>query len=42
MAKAHKLPSGRWRVQPSITVNGETKRESFTAETKLEAEYLAA
>jgi integrase len=42
MPKAHKLPSGRWRVQPSITVNGETVRESITADTKREAEYLAA
>lgn len=38
MAKAHKLPSGSWRVQAKA--NGITK--SFTASTKTEAERRAA
>ena len=44
MAKAHKLPSGAWRVQAySYTdEDGRKHRESFTAATKAEAEMLAA
>lgn len=38
MAKAKKLPSGNWRVQ--VQKNGTMR--SFTAESKKEAEYLAA
>ncbi len=44
MAKAKKLPSGNWRVQLYIGTTAEGKRQykSFTAETKKEAEFLAA
>ena len=42
MAKATKLPSGNWRVQASKTVNNKKIKKSFTAESKKEAEYLAA
>ncbi|WP_206460386.1 tyrosine-type recombinase/integrase [Anaerovorax sp. IOR16] len=43
MAKAKKLPSGSWRVQVySHTENGKRIYESFTADEKKEAEYLAA
>ena len=42
MAKAKKLPSGNWRVQASKTLNGRTIKKSFTAESKKEAEFLAA
>ncbi len=44
MPKAKKLPSGNWRVLLYIGTNAEGKRQykSFTAETKKEAEYLAA
>lgn len=44
MAKAHKLPSGSWRVQVYAGKSAEGKREyrSFTALTKKEAEYMAA
>ena len=53
MAKAKKLPSGKWRClvyshTESIqnnedgTVKKVRKYESFTADTKKEAEYLAA
>lgn len=38
MAKAKKLPSGNWKIQPQA--NG--KRMSFTALTKKEAELMAA
>lgn len=41
MAKAKKLPSGSWRVQASITVNGKTVRRSFTAVDKKTAEMAA-
>ena len=41
MAKAKKLPSGSWRVQASITVDGVVYRESFTSNSKGEAELLA-
>lgn len=37
MPKAKKLPSGSWRCQATF----EGERESFTADTKREAEYLA-
>lgn len=37
MAKAHQLPSGRWRIQPYV--NGQ--RGNIIADSKLEAEYLA-
>lgn len=44
MAKAKKMPSGNWRVQVYSHTDAEGKRryESFTAETKKEAELLAA
>lgn len=44
MAKAKKLPSGRWRIQvyDYTDENGKIYRKSFTAETKKEAEFLAA
>lgn len=44
MATAKKLPSGRWRVQLYIGTDDSGKRryKSFTADTKKEAEYLAA
>lgn len=44
MAKATRLPSGNWRVQVYIgeDENGKKIRKSFTAETKKEAEFLAA
>lgn len=44
MAKAKKLPSGSWRCQVYSYTDTEGKRhyESFTADTKKEAEYLAA
>lgn len=44
MAKAKKLPSGSWRVlvYDYIDPNGKRRYKSFTAETKKEAEYLAA
>lgn len=43
MAKAKKLPSGRWRVQvfDYKDENGKLHRKSFTADTKKEAELLA-
>lgn len=42
--KAKKLPSGNWRVQVDAgkDPSGKRIRKSFTAETKKEAEYLAA
>lgn len=44
MAKAKKLPSGNWRCQVYDYTDGNGKRhyESFTANTKREAEHLAA
>lgn len=44
MAKAKKLPSGNWRVQLFVGKNEQGKNvyESFTAETKAQAEFLAA
>ena len=44
MAKAKKLKSGNWRclVYDYTDENGKRHYESFTAETKKEAEYLAA
>ena len=44
MASAKKLPSGNWRVQLFIGTDehGKRKYKSFTAETKKEAEFLAA
>lgn len=44
MAKAKKLPSGKWRalVYDYTDGNGKRKYQSFTAATKKEAEYLAA
>lgn len=44
MAKAKKLPSGSWRAlaYDYTDNNGKRHYESFTAETKKEAEYLAA
>lgn len=41
MAKAKKLPSGSWRVQASVTVDGKTIRKSFTAADKKQAEISA-
>lgn len=43
MAKAKKLPSGRWRVQvyDYTDENGKIHRKSFTADTKKEAELIA-
>ena len=44
MAKAKKLPSGRWRclAYSHTDENGKRHYESFTADSKKEAEYLAA
>lgn len=44
MAKAKKLPSGNWRVRvySGRDEQGKPVYKSFTAETKREAEYLAA
>lgn len=44
MASAKKLPSGSWRVNLYIGKDAEGKRQykSFTADTKKEAEFLAA
>lgn len=41
MAKAKKLPSGNWRVQASVVVNGQNYRRSFTADTAKRAERAA-
>lgn len=41
MAKAKKLPSGNWRVQASITIDGITYRQSFTDESRGVAELEA-
>ena len=44
MASAKKLPSGSWRVNLYIgkTPDGKRQYKSFTADTKKEAEFLAA
>lgn len=44
MAKAKKLPSGNWRVNQYIGKDASGKRiyKSFTADSKKEAEYMAA
>ena len=44
MAKAKKLPSGKWRVLAYEYTDANKKRhyKSFTADTRKEAEYLAA
>ena len=44
MPKAKRLPSGSWRVQvyAGKALDGKPIRESFTAPTKKEAEYMAA
>ncbi len=44
MATAKKLPSGHWRVNLFIgkELDGKRKYKSFTAETKKEAEFMAA
>lgn len=44
MATAKKLPSGNWRVNLFVGYddNGKRKYKSFTAETKKEAEFMAA
>lgn len=44
MAKAKKLPSGSWRVNQYVGKDADGKRiyKSFTADTKKEAEYMAA
>lgn len=41
MAKAKQLPSGNWRVQAKLTIDGKTIVRSFTAETARKAEALA-
>lgn len=41
MATAKKLPSGRWRVQASKSINGQLIKKSFTATDKRRAELLA-
>ncbi len=44
MAKARKLPSGRWNIQVHDYTDDQRKehRRSFTADTKAEVEFLAA
>lgn len=44
MATAKKLPSGHWRVNLFVgkDIDGKRKYKSFTAETRKEAEYMAA
>lgn len=42
MAKARKLPSGSWRVQASVVVDGKLIRKSFTDIDKKKAEAAAA
>lgn len=44
MAKAKKLPSGSWRVlvYDGKDENGKRRYQSFTADTKKQAEYMAA
>ena len=41
MAKAVKLPSGNWRVQASVSLNGQKLKRSFTASTARKAENEA-
>ncbi len=41
MAKAKKLPSGNWRVQASVTIDGEKYIRSFTESTAAKAEKSA-
>lgn len=41
MAKAKQLPSGNWRVQAKITIDGKTIVRSFTASSSDKAEALA-
>lgn len=41
MSKAKKLPSGNWRVQAQITVDGITIRKSFTHSERRKAELAA-
>lgn len=41
MAKAKQLPSGTWRVQAKVTLNGESVTRSFSAPTAREAEREA-
>lgn len=41
MAKAKQLPSGSWRVQAKVTVNGNSMARSFTAPSAKEAENEA-
>lgn len=41
MPKAKKLPSGKWRVQAAITVDGKLIRKSFTADSPKKAEQMA-
>ena len=43
MAKAKKMPSGKWRIQPCYyDEKGKAHRTSFTENTKREAEFKAA
>ncbi len=41
MAKAKKLPSGNWRVQAQITVDGRVVRKSFSDKERRKAELAA-
>ena len=41
MAKAKQLPSGTWRVQAKVTINGQSITRSFSAATAREAEREA-
>lgn len=41
MAKAKKLPSGNWRVQATVMLNGQKLKRSFTAPTARQAENEA-
>ena len=41
MAKAKKLPSGNWRVQASVVIDGNLIRRSFTDTDKGRAELAA-
>lgn len=41
MATAKKLPSGNWRVQASVTVDGKTIKKSFTNSDKKKTELMA-
>ncbi len=42
MSKAKKLPSGNWRVQAHLTIDGVPVRKSFTHPDRRKAELLAA